>query len=355
MSILLLVLSVLLLCFTLLSVIKYQYWVFRVFDYPRLQKLVLSVICLPLFAFLFEGDRILYWAIVLLLSANIVYLASQIIPFTVLGKRQVLKAITDAPEKSICVMIANVFQDNMNTAGCLKEIAKHNPDVVLLLETNKRWDDGTAELANTYPFSVKVPLENTYGMLLYSKLKLEDTEVKYMVEADIPSIHTNVILKSGVKIKLFAVHPTPPVPNENPRSTERDKELLLVADLAKASQLPVIVVGDLNDVAWSYTTELFLKMSRLIDPRRGRGFYNSFHAHYPIMRFPLDHAFISTDFTLKGMRRLSNFNSDHFPIYIHLQYEKQAAKVQESLTPDEDDVEAAEEMKAAVSAEVLCR
>jgi endonuclease/exonuclease/phosphatase (EEP) superfamily protein YafD len=103
------------------------------------------------------------------------------------------------------------------------------------------------------------------------------------------------------------VHPTPPVPNENPRSTERDKELLLVADLAKASDLPVIVIGDLNDVAWSYTTELFLKMSGLIDPRRGRGFYNSFHAHYPFLRFPLDHAFISTDFKLKGYQTVIQF------------------------------------------------
>lgn len=85
-----------------------------------------------------------------------------------------------------------------------------------------------------------------------------------MVEDNIPSIHCEVLLKNGQKVQLFAVHPTPPVPNENPRSTERDKELLLVADLAKASALPCIVIGDLNDVAWSYTTALFLKMSGLL-------------------------------------------------------------------------------------------
>jgi endonuclease/exonuclease/phosphatase (EEP) superfamily protein YafD len=283
-----------------------------------------------------------------LLSANIIYLSTQIIPFTPLGSLQVLKAYQDIPGQSLCIMIANVFQDNTNTKGCLKEIAKYKPDIVLLLETNKRWDNETAELAEFYPYQVKVPLENTYGMLLYSKLKLEGTEVKYMVEEGIPSIHTVIGLESGVKVKLFAVHPTPPVPNENPRSTERDKELLLVADLAKASDLPVIVIGDLNDVAWSYTTELFLKMSGLIDPRRGRGFYNSFHAHYPFLRFPLDHAFISTDFKLKGIKRLSNFNSDHFPIYINLQYEKKASEEQESMTPDAEDVEIAAEKKAAV-------
>jgi endonuclease/exonuclease/phosphatase (EEP) superfamily protein YafD len=348
MNIALLVFSTLLLCFTLLSIIKNQYWIFRVFDYPRLQKLVLSVVCLTLFVCFFTGSTIIFYAFLALLLTNITYLSAQIIPFTLLGKKQVMKATADIPGQSLCIMIANVFQDNTNAKGCLKEIARHEPDVVLLLETNKRWDDETSELAKNYPYGVKVPLENTYGMLLYSKLKLEDAEVKYMVEDDIPSIHTVIVLESGVKVRLFAVHPTPPVPNENPRSTERDKELLLVADLAKASDLPVIVIGDLNDVAWSYTTELFLKMSGLIDPRRGRGFYNSFHAHYPIIRFPLDHAFISTDFKLKGMKRLSNFDSDHFPIYINLQYEKNASAVQDTMTPNAVDFEIAAEKKDAV-------
>lgn len=182
-------------------------------------------------------------------------------------------------------------------------------------------------------------------MVLYSKFPLENTSVKYLVEADIPSIHTQVILKNGTSIQLFAVHPTPPVPNENPSSKERDKELLMVADLAKAAKIPVIVIGDLNDVAWSYTTLLFLKMSGLLDPRRGRGFFNTFDAHYFFMRFPLDHTFISTHWKLKEIHRLNNFNSDHFPIFISLQYEDQAHKEQESLHPDADDVAEAEEKK----------
>lgn len=348
MDIFILVFSALLFLFTLLSITKNQYWVFRVFDYPRVQKLVLSVVCLMLLIVFFKGAATLYWIFFAGLGFNILYLASQVIPFTALGKKQVLRAVSDVPDQSICVMISNVFEDNRNSAGCLQEIYKHDPDVVLLLETSHWWDAQTQELADKYSFSIKVPIDNTYGMLLYSKLPLENSEIKFLVEEEIPSIHTTVVLKSGKRIKLFCVHPTPPVPNENPTSIERDKELLMIAELAKASKLPVIVVGDLNDVAWSYTTELFLKMSGLIDPRRGRGFYNSFHAHYPFLRFPLDHAFISTDFKLKGMRRLDNFNSDHFPIYIHLQHEPRAAKQQESMEPDEQDLEIAAEKKAAV-------
>lgn len=245
-------------------------------------------------------------------------------------------------------MITNVLEDNDNYEGCLAEIAKADPDVVILLETNKNWDEQTRKLEENYTYHVRVPLENTYGLLLYSKLKLEDTSVKYLVEKDIPSIHTRVILPCGQPVQLYAVHPTPPVPGENVRSTERDKELLLVADLAKACNLPVIVAGDLNDVAWSHTTELFLKMSGLLDPRRGRGFFNSFNAHHPFMRFPLDHAFTSRHFKLKQIKRLNNFGSDHFPIYLNMQFEPEAVKEQEPLRPDADEIEEAQEKKAKI-------
>jgi len=288
----------------------------------------------------------MYWGLTGAMSLNVIYLFSLIMPFTIFGKKQVLRAAKHIESQSLSIMIANVFQDNTNSKGCLAEIYKNNPDIVLLLETNSRWDNDTAELAVKYPFNIKAALENTYGMLLYSKLELNDAQVHYIVEDDIPSIHGILTLKSGQKVQLYCVHPTPPVPQENPRSTERDKELLLVADKAKDSKLPVIVIGDLNDVAWSYTTELFLKMSGLLDPRRGRGFYNSFHAHYPVMRFPLDHAFISTDFKLKTMKRLSNFDSDHFPIFISLQYEAAAMSQQEGLEADADDIKLAGEKKA---------
>lgn len=347
MNIFLAAFSAILLLFTVLSLIRHDYWTFRVFDYPRLQKLTLSVICGALLLVYFDSNSMLSWIPTLLIMANIVYLSTQIITFTPLGKIQVPGSKKNLEGQSICVMIANVYQDNKNTKGCLDEIYKNKPDVVLLLETDSFWEKETRELEKDFPYYVRVPLPNTYGMLLYSRLELNNPEVKYMVEEDVPSIHTGVILESGAVIRLYAVHPTPPVPNENPRATERDKELLLIAELAKKSKEPVIVIGDLNDVAWSFTTELFLKMSGLMDPRRGRGFFNSFHAHYPFLRFPLDHAFISEHFKLKKMKRLSNFDSDHFPIFIHVQHEPRTDDAENILQPDAEDVQLAEEKKTA--------
>jgi len=348
MNILLFVSTAVLLLFTLLPLVKNDYWIFRVFDYPRLQKLFINALVLLLVLFFYHDG--LVWRFVLpgVLICNIIHLLWLIWPFTIFGRKQVLKATDRSDGNRISIMIANVYQDNKNTKGCLTQIFTVNPDVLILLETNARWDRETRELEIAYPHYCRFPLENTYGLLLYSKLQLSETYIKYLVEADIPSIHTQITLRNGQRVQLYAVHPTPPTPNENVRSTERDKELLLVAEMARQNPLPVIVAGDLNDVAWSHTTELFLKMSELLDPRRGRGFFNSFHAHYFFIRFPLDHAFISRHFKLNAIKRLRNCGSDHFPIYLSVQLEPDAVHEQQPLEVDAEDIAEAEEKKEKV-------
>lgn len=348
MQLFLLIFSTLIIFATLIPLVKKEYWVFRVFEYPRLQKLVANLFFIVLWTVFPSSNTIIYTVFIILLAANAIYIIYLILPFTRIWKKQVLNISKEIEGNGISLMIANVYQDNTNYKGCLKEINKVNPDIVLLLETGPTWEKETNILEKDFPYTIKAPLDNTYGMLLYSKLPLEDGSIKFLVEDEIPSIHVKVVLPNEKRIQLYAVHPTPPVPTENPTSMQRDKELLLIADLAKEAEIPVIVIGDLNDVAWSFTTELFLKMSGLLDPRRGRGFFNTFNAHYPFLRFPLDHAFISVDFKLIRIKRLNNFNSDHFPMFISLQYEEIAKLQQYGMEPDADDIETATEKKNAV-------
>ena len=96
-------------------------------------------------------------------------------------------------------------------------------------------------------------------------------------------------------------------------------------------------------MAWSRTTRLFQKVSRLVDPRKGRGFYSTFHARWPGFRYPLDHVFHSDDFRLVSMGRLGNVGSDHFPVYVHLSHEPEATAEQDAPEESAEDMREAQE------------
>ncbi|HEV7347552.1 endonuclease/exonuclease/phosphatase family protein [Telluribacter sp.] len=335
--------GVFLLVASTLSLIRADYWIFRVFDYPRLQKWILTAIILFIYPFIVDFNVWYQWAFAGALLLNLAYLSYQMLPFLPFSRIQLLNASRFEKDQTIGIMIANVYQYNTLFDNLLKQIKACDPDIFILSETDQAWSDSMASLHEKYPYRIEEPLDNTYGLMVFSRFELLDQQINYLVEDDVPSIFTKVKLPSGEMIQFYCVHPTPPVPQENPRSTERDKEILIVGKLAKSSPLPVVVAGDLNDVAWSYTTGLFQRISGLLDPRRGRGFFNTFHAKYPLIRFPLDHIFCSPEFRLLEIKRLPYFGSDHFPMWVRLEYEPQGATQQEKPMPEEEDLEVANE------------
>jgi len=215
-----------------------------------------------------------------------------------------------------------------------------NPDVVLLVETDAWWDGRLEPLNERYPHSVRHPQENGYGLHLHSRLELIDPRVRFLIEEDVPSVKTGIRLRSGARIDFHGLHPKPPPLQD---TKERDAELLLVGKEVRADGAPAIVAGDLNDVAWSRTTELFREISGMLDPRIGRGLYATFNADWPLLRWPLDHVFFEESFSLIEMSVLDDIGSDHFPLFVALCHDPRAARTQHKPDAAPSDVEEADE------------
>lgn len=328
---------------TLLPFVRLNHWVFRIFDFPRLQIAAFSFACMLLGLLLQESDS---WLLRLMEILNLVCMAYQIweiSAYTRLKKPQVAVYSGPKDHRTISLLTSNVLTPNRQYQKLLDLIGSRQPDIVLTLETDQWWQDKLSVLENDYHYNVKIPLDNLYGMHLYSRLKLRNTQIRHWVQEDIPSIFTEVQLPSGEWIYIYCLHPMPPSPTESTISTNRDAELLLVGQEITSRDLPVLVFGDLNDVAWSSTSRLFQKISGLLDPRIGRGLYNTFHAKWPFLRWPLDHIFHSNDFMMREIHVLPDIGSDHFPVFGSFQYHPAAEHIQPEPQADGDDHEEAQD------------
>ncbi|MGB5886858.1 MAG: endonuclease/exonuclease/phosphatase family protein [Acinetobacter venetianus] len=330
---------------SLWSLIPRDEWWFRGADFPRLQILAVGLVTL-LGLLLIKSEWTLFRELLLVgLIAAVAYQLKMVLPYTPIWKKQVKHVARQQLNESqqISLLVANVLTPNDKYELLLQHIYQLQPDIVLTLESDELWQKALQPIEQEYRYKVAVPLNNLYGMHLYSRLPLLESEIKFILSDEIPSIHACLELRSGIQVQLYCLHPKPPSPTEAKDSTLRDAELLIVGDQIKDLDESCIVMGDLNDVAWSRTTRLFQRISGLLDPRVGRYFMNTFHADYPLLRWSLDHIFHSTDFGLVEMKRLSHIGSDHFPIYVVLQTGKVFEQQQQSLDETPSDAEEAED------------
>lgn len=328
----------------LLPLSRHSYWMVRSMDFPRLQIATLAFLILIADLSILNFTQWTSWVLVVSISFCFIWQIWWILPYTLLWPKEVKTTKVSDPDREISILTSNVLTPNRNAEALINLVRKHKPDVLVTLESDQWWEDQLSVLENEMPYSVKCPRDNLYGMHVFSHLPLNESTISYLVEDGIPSIHTQIILPMGDSIRAHFVHPAPPSPTENLESSERDAELVIIGRSVADSQQPVIVTGDLNDVAWSASTRLFRKVSGLLDPRVGRGMFNTFHADYFFLRWPLDHLFHSDHFTLKSIQRLPSIDSDHFALFTRLVYVPTAQEEQEGLESEISDQEWADDI-----------
>ncbi|MFD0931224.1 endonuclease/exonuclease/phosphatase family protein [Psychroflexus salinarum] len=322
--------------FAFVTLFKIDHWIVRLFDFPKVQLLVLSLFGLFAGMVYFNFSSLFQWIGTGSVLFAIFFHIKKILPYTSFLKKEVLRTTPDSSSNCVSLMASNVLMSNTHYDKLLRQIKKYQPDILLTLESNNDWEKALQSIENEYPFTVKIPQDNFYGMHLYSKIELQDVKINYLLKDDIPSIEAYLRLDEQHKIKLYGLHPKPPSPTEAKTSTKRDAELLIVAKRVKGLDEPVIVFGDLNDVAWSRSTRLFRKVSGLLDPRIGRGRFSTFHAQHKLLRWPLDHLFHSKEFSLNRIHVLPEIGSDHFPIYAKLELTTIAEERQEEHEADSE-------------------
>ena len=293
----------------------------KMLDFPRIQIFIASLIGLLALLMLIRKWKWQNYLLIAVLLIGLLVNGSYLINYTILVPVQVPTAKDLKPSDSqLSLLLTNVKMSNRKAPRLIDLIASIKPDLVLAMEVDEWWDRELKVLEKDYPFSQHTINDVAYGMVLYSKLPLKKVEVDYLHNENVPSFESTIALNNGKNISFHCVHPVPPVHFEDlpDNAGQEENALKKLGKEVIDRKHPTIVAGDLNDVVWSYVDDLTGTQDILYDVRAGRGFYNSYNTENVLMKWPLDHVFVTGEFRLKRLERLPNIGSDHFPIFVEL-------------------------------------
>lgn len=329
---------------TLLSTTDLNEWWIRIWDFPRVQILI-AMIAIGIALWFFDRAWRPFIPIILLCLSG--WQTYRVFPYTSLASPEFARAEPNEDYADACfsVLTLNVLQSNRDYARTINLIRQTDPDILLLTETDKGWAKALAPIMAGYPEQLHRPLDNTYGIMFATRLPMRDASIQDLAEKDTPSVFSTLMVGER-SFRVIGLHPRPPTIDQD--TEERDAELVLAARHARDIDMPVLAIGDFNDVAWSDTTRLFSDIGSFLDPRIGRGTFATFPADKIWLGWPLDHLFATEEFLLGGMKVGEPVGSDHRPFTAELCLAPRLARARNKSGENpsaEDEQEATEVLK----------
>lgn len=306
---------------TFLPVLDTPHWWIRGLDFPRIHFLLIALPLMALVWWLLSGWG--RWLALAVLGASAAYQVEQIFPYTPLAAKELHAVPADTEGGTITAMAINVLMENQDHTAVIDAIRKRDPDIFLLMETDERWVHNLEPLLDQYETVIRHPKDNYYGLVFATNLPAREARIAYLTVSDTPSVFAELETPSGVPFRFVGLHPRPPTVGVD--TDTRDDQLFYAARFARETDLPVVVMGDFNVAAWSHTAEEFKRIGQYLDVRVGRGPIPSFDANSRLMRFPIDHLYVTPDVALVDFSRGETVGSDHFPMIVQLRFDSALA------------------------------
>ncbi len=211
------------------------------------------------------------------------------------------------------VLLANINTANRAHEKVLSLIRSANPDIMILLEVNRAWVSELRALEADYPYALRSPREDNFGIALFSRLPFTDGRVAHLGRPALPSIIARFEV-GGRPLTLIGTHALPPLGSRYSRA--RNQHLEALADLAALQEDPVMVLGDLNVTPWSPFFRDLLRDGALRNARKGYGLRPTWPTMLPPLLIPVDHCLVSSGVVVHDCRAGRNVGSDHYPLVV---------------------------------------
>jgi endonuclease/exonuclease/phosphatase (EEP) superfamily protein YafD len=271
--------------------------------------LVQIALCSGVFAILFATRKQWRWVVAFLVLGGV---QMGLVAESLRGPEHVV-----AQEGDLKLISANVLTSNPDAQALLDWVRQEDPDLLMLLEVNATWLEKLAPLQTQFPYREDHPRGDNFGISLWSRIPMEANS-DWIGEAQIPSIHAT--FQGEHPFALFAVHPLPPMNRAMVNS--RNRQLHALGELVMASELPVLVAGDMNTTPWSLSLSEFKAQTNLHPARTS--WVSTWPVAMPFLGIQIDHVLVSESIGVVSCERGPDIGSDHWPLLTRFRVEEQS-------------------------------
>lgn len=225
---------------------------------------------------------------------------------------------TEPPEtgaRELTVLVLNLDAKNRERDAVAELIRERQPDLFAAVELTPTWARELEDVLAPYSSRLLEPRDSSWGLGLYSRRELSDTEVVFPEGAKFPLLVATAEGRSR-PIRLALLHPKAP---GTPGDAERHERLLGFAGEAIQAERTGMVLGDLNTTPWSARYRELLDDAGLEDTREGYGLQTSWPSFLPaVLRIPIDHVLVTPDLAAAEREVGPEVGSDHLPVWVEL-------------------------------------
>ena len=294
---------------TVLALLAPLGWPFELFAHFRVQYVAAALLLAPLLAW---RRRAAATVLTLVLAG-----------WHALPAAQSLLAAPPPPTcagPALTVATANVQFSNQRRDLFRAWLDTQPADLVLLQEVTPAWASEIAARSD-YPYRHLRVRDDPYGIAVLSRWPLESVGSVDLAGDGLPSL-AGVVNADGHRIRLLGLHTHWPITPRLARA--RDKALQGAADMARTSDLPVVLLGDLNLTPDSPAFDRLLETSGLRDVMQGRGWRPTWTASFWPLALRIDHILVSSGLCVDDAEVGRSIGADHRPVLARLRTQSRA-------------------------------
>jgi len=282
----------------ILASLAHLAWWLELFSHFRAQYAALLAVC---------GAGLLWLrrpglgvAALALAAANAVPLLHYLGPVAATG--------TDAaPVKAV---LLNLWFRNERHERVLAYVREARPDLAVFLETTPAWRDALRQLGDVLPYQARAG-----EVFVASRRPLGALEAVPLAEAGAMAVRFGFETPRG-PLTVIGAHANWPLGATVAAS--RNRELARLAELARQSPAPAVVLGDFNLTAYSPVFAELLARAGMHDCSAGQGLHGTWPALFPPLLLQIDHCLADPGIAIRALRTGPWVGSDHFPLEVEL-------------------------------------